>query len=148
MLGITENESLHIQFMNSLWGAGNPVEDINPHYWAAFDDHRYLKWVPKDQLTVSKEDYIKTSCNDNRQAEGENPTIVGEFSLSVADEVERTADWSVDNDPDFYKSWFAAQIKSYEKATNGWIFWSWKTELGDARWDYKREYFPHMSIKV
>ena len=132
--------------MNSLWGAGNPVESIDNPYWAAFDDHRYLKWVPEEQLAVTKDDYIKMSCSDNRQADGEYPTIVGEFSLSVNENVEGSADWSVDNDPSFYQKWFAAQTKSYEK-TFGWIFWSWKTELNDARWDYKREHSTDMAFK-
>ena len=29
-----------------------------------------------------------------------------------------------------------AQQQLYEK-TNGWIYWTWKTELSDIRWDYQ-----------
>src|SRR4051812_16239942 len=65
------------------------------------------------------------------------PTIVGEFSLSVPDNVQWNGDWHPDSNKDFYNRWFAAQIIRYERDTNGWIFWSWKTQLGDYRWSYQ-----------
>jgi hypothetical protein len=65
------------------------------------------------------------------------PTIIGEFSLSVPDNVQWNGDWHPDSNKAFYSQWFAAQIMSYERDTNGWIFWSWKTQLGDYRWSYQ-----------
>ena len=67
------------------------------------------------------------------------PTIVSEFSISPADRVENNADFNYSNQKTFYSRWFAAQINTYERDTAGWVFWSWKTELGgDYRWSYKR----------
>lgn len=37
----------------------------------------------------------------------------------------------------FYADWFAAQINAYEADTLGWIFWTWKSQLGDYRWSYQ-----------
>lgn len=39
---------------------------------------------------------------------------------------------------EFYTKWFAAQVHGYEKSTLGWVFWTWKTGLGDDyRWSYR-----------
>ncbi len=27
--------------------------------------------------------------------------------------------------------------RKYEEYTNGWIFWAWKSQLGDYRWTYQ-----------
>jgi len=78
-LSIASNNQLHVQFMNSLWGSGDPDQYLPNNYFASYDDHRYLKWDSK--VAVSQSSYISTSCSDNR---GVNwPTVVGEFSLSV-----------------------------------------------------------------
>lgn len=50
--------------------------------------------------------------------------------------MQSTSGWATSTQQSFYKNWFAAQIMSYEAHTNGWIFWTWKTQLGDYRWDY------------
>ena len=118
--------------MNSLWGSGNPTEFLSDTTSLAFDDHRYLKYDPS--VGLDHDSYIRTSCNDNRQSE--TPTIVGEWSLSVNGDVEGSPDWSPDTQQDFYSKWFAAQIQNYEKGL-GWVFWSWKSDLGDYRWSYQ-----------
>jgi glucan endo-1,6-beta-glucosidase len=116
--------------MNSLWGSGDPTQYLTDNYFAAYDDHRYLKWsgIPTTQAS-----YLSTSCSDNRG--GNWPTIVGEFSLSVPDDVQWTAGWDPSTQQSFYRQWFAAQAMAYERQM-GWIFWTWKTQLGDYRWGY------------
>jgi hypothetical protein len=131
-LGVASNNFLHIQMMNTKWGSGDPHEYLTNDYFAAYDDHRYVKW--DTSVPVSKDSYIKSSCNDDR---GPNwPTIVGEWSLSVPDDVQWTGDWNPSTQQDFYKKWFAAQVISYERQ-QGWVFWTWKSELGDYRWTYR-----------
>ena len=86
-LNITANNELHIQMMSSLWGSGDPTEYLTDNYFAAYDDHRYIKW--DTSVTVSQESYISTSCNDDLS--GNTPSIVSEWSLSVPDDVQDTA---------------------------------------------------------
>lgn len=113
-------------------------------------DHRYLKW--DTSVTVTKEAYLTNSCTDSRG--GDTPTIVGEFSLSVPDDVQWTdaCTYYLHNtktllipslgtptgsaNTKFYTDWFAAQIMTYEQQL-GWIFWTWKSQLGDYRWSYQ-----------
>lgn len=134
-LGITSNNYLHIQMMNEKWGSGDPTQSLTDNYFAAYDDHRYVKW--DSSVAVDKESYISASCADDRG--GNWPTIVGEWSLSVPDNVEHTADWEPSSNTDFYARWFAAQAIAYEQQ-EGWVFWSWKAQLGDYRWSYKGEF--------
>ncbi len=79
---------------------------------------------------------LSQSPANNPPSDDGNPTVVGEFSLSVPDDVQFTADWDPSTQQAFYTQWFAAQITTYEKDTNGWIFWAWKAQLGDYRWSY------------
>jgi hypothetical protein len=72
-------------------------------------------------------------------SDGDTPTIVGEFSLSVPDDVQWTSTWNPSTQQAFYSQWFAAQVSKYEADTNGWIFWTWKSQLGDYRWSYQGE---------
>jgi len=65
---------------------------------------------------------------------------VSEWSLLVADDLERTSDWdsTKDANKDFYRKFWTAQVVSYEKTAQGWVFWTWKTTgLNDPRWDYQ-----------
>ncbi|RFU34687.1 hypothetical protein B7463_g1653, partial [Scytalidium lignicola] len=131
-LGITQYNELHIQMMNDKWGSGDPTQYLTNNWFAAYDDHRYIKW--DTSVAVSQSSYLSTSCNDNRG--GNTPTIVGEWSLSVPDDVQWTSGWDPSTQQNFYKNWFAAQVMSYEKQ-DGWIFWCWKSQLGDYRWAYQ-----------
>jgi len=131
-LGITSNNYLHIQMMNNKWGSGDPTQYLTNNYFAAYDDHRYLKW--DTSVAVSQSSYLSESCNDDRG--GNTPTIVGEWSLSVPDDVQWTSAWDPSTQQAFYKQWFAAQVMDYEKQ-DGWIFWCWKSQLGDYRWAYQ-----------
>lgn len=118
--------------MGSAWGSGDPNEFLDDDTFAAYDDHRYLKW--DKSVDADKDSYIKASCEDGK--ESESPTIVGEWSLSVKSSVEHDSDWDPSKNQDFYKKWFAAQVIAYEKQL-GWVFWTWKADLGDYRWSYK-----------
>jgi hypothetical protein len=123
--------------MDKLWGSGDPNQYLNDLYYAAYDDHRYLKW--DTSVDVSHDSYISDSCNDNRDSN--TPTIVGEWSLAVPDDVQSTSNWDPSSNTDFYKKWFAAQVHSYEKQ-QGWVFWTWKAQLNDYRWSYQGESAP------
>ena len=65
---------------------------------------------------------------------------MGEFSLSVADNLQYQPEFTPDSNVAWYQKWFAAQIITYEKQ-EGWIFWSWKADwiggVNDWRWSYQ-----------
>lgn len=127
--------------MDELWGSGDPNQYIDDLYYAAYDDHRYLKW--DTSVDASHDSYISESCSDSRDSN--TPTIVGEWSLAVPDDVESTSDWNPDSNTDFYGQWFAAQVHSYEQV-QGWVFWTWKAQLGDYRWSYQGEFVLSLDI--
>jgi aryl-phospho-beta-D-glucosidase BglC (GH1 family) len=134
-LNIGADKALTVQFMANSWGAGNPKSVIGDAPNVAYDDHRYLKWANVEQ---SKQSYIATSCSDSFGSEGNNPIMIGEWSLAVDDNQEKNPDWTPDNEANkaFYTQWWAAQVQTFEKGL-GWAFWSWKTQLGnDWRWSY------------
>jgi hypothetical protein len=134
-LGISANNYLHIEPMNELWGSGNPNQYLTNTYFAAYDDHRYLKY--DSSVTVSQSAYLENSCSANRASDGDTPTIVGEFSLSPPDDVQWTSGWDPSTQQAFYKQWFAAMVTNFESTTDGWVFWTWKSQLGDYRWSYQ-----------
>ncbi|KAF4341403.1 murein transglycosylase [Fusarium beomiforme] len=116
-LKVTSKNRLHIQMMGSLWGSGKPTEFLSDKSFTAFEDHRYLKW--DTSIEVSHDAYIKKSCSDDRNTDG--PTIVGEWSLAVTDNVEKPDAWDPQTQKEFYTKWFSAQVHAYEKHTLGWI---------------------------
>ncbi|KAE8147222.1 putative glucan endo-1,6-beta-glucosidase B [Aspergillus avenaceus] len=131
-LKVHRKDYLHIQMMDKLWGSGDPHEHLTDDYYAAYDNHRYIKWDAN--VRVSKDNYISTSCRDRV---GSNwPLLVGEWSLGVPEDIQETPDWKPFSNKDFYKKWFAAQVMAYEKQ-QGWVFWTWKTQLGEFRWSYR-----------
>lgn len=135
-LNISRDDALHVQYMDTKWGAGNPNQNLTDTFFTAYDSHRYLK----SDLTVpvSQEGYLNTSCNDQLPVAGELPLIVGEWSLGPKTSEEHTPPFQVADDAnkEFYRQWWAAQVIAYEKDL-GWMFWSWRTELNnDYRWSY------------
>jgi len=134
-LGVSANNYLHIQAMNEIWGSGDPTSYLSNTYFLAYEDHRYVKW--DTSVTVSQSAYLHDACTNNRNSDNENPTIVTEFCLSPPDDVQYTSGWDPSTQQSFYANWFAAQINKYEADTLGWIFWTWKTQLGDYRWSYQ-----------
>jgi hypothetical protein len=134
---VPAEQALTVQFMDSAWGAGNPKDVVGSDANIAYDDHRYLKW---SNIEHSKPSYLATSCSDTFGKDGNSPVIVGEWSLAVKDELENTPDWDPKNEANnaFYTQWWASQVQAYEKDL-GWVFWSWKTQLGDDyRWSYRQ----------
>jgi hypothetical protein len=123
--------------MASSWGSGNPSEYLSNSYFTSFDDHRYLKW--DTAVPATHESYIAESCTDNRSSDPAGPTIVGEWSLGVPDDIQWTEGWLPDKNIDFYRAWFKAQVHAYESTAAGWVFWSWKV-TSDVRWSYKGTY--------
>ncbi|KAI5813021.1 glycoside hydrolase superfamily [Pyronema omphalodes] len=134
---IGANDRLHIQMMNEKWGSGNPKQNLPDEWFASYDDHRYIKW---SGTNPTRADYMRASCYDDRG--GNWPVIVGEWSLSVADNAEWSGELSLTQPDavDWYKKWYAAQIMAYEKQA-GWVFWSWKANWiggrNEWRWAYQ-----------
>jgi hypothetical protein len=70
-------------------------------------------------VTTSKDGYISAVCNDNR---GEG-IIIGEWSLSVASEVENNDEFAIRDRPDqidWYRSYWAAQVQTFESPAGGY----------------------------
>ncbi|KAH9900407.1 endo-beta-1,6-glucanase [Xylariomycetidae sp. FL2044] len=129
-------KKLHIAFMGTSWGAGSPKQNLPSDDSLAFEDHRYFRWDTSVPLTHN--DYTSNACWSDRTSSGEAPTLVSEWSLAPPESVENSdGDWTRDNNKDFYKKFFEAQVIGYEKSAAGWFFWSWKTNTGDWRWDYQ-----------
>ena len=122
-----------IYVQSESYGSGNPQQTLENAPQAAYDDHRYLKHA-NPAIDASPSAYLDASCHDDRRRE--SPLIVGEWSLSPPDKVQGNSEWDPSSNVDFYKKWWAAQVKAYEK-TEGWFFWSWKSQLGDYRWSYQ-----------
>jgi len=137
-LKISADKSLTIQMMDSTWGAGNPRQNLTQDATdLAFDNHRYLTY---SSTPATKDDYLHASCTDSfPSADNNKPLVIGEWSLAIKQEVE----WSDEMSPvkeenhAWYRQWWAAQVAAYERES-GWVFWSWKAELGgDWRWSYE-----------
>ena len=138
-LRVPHTRALTIQMMDATWGAGDPHQHQHLPQDArgvALDNHRYLAY---SSTRATKAEYLRASCSDAFLSREDNkPLVVGEWSLAVKQEKE----WSDGFSPvkkgnhDWYRQWWAAQVQAYEKQ-EGWVFWSWKTELGeDWRWSY------------
>jgi hypothetical protein len=138
-LGIPPAAWLHVQLMSEQWAGYNPLGSLNDTFYCANDYHRYLKYDPS--VTQTQAGYLSTSCNDKIATYDGVPNIVSEWSISVASDVEDNADFEVidTNNDGFYKKWFAAQAQTYEREADGWVYWAWKSELGeDYRWSYQQ----------
>ncbi|TID20522.1 glycoside hydrolase family 5 protein [Venturia nashicola] len=137
-ISVSPANQLHVQFMSKSWRAGDPQANLPSNassIW--FDSHRYVKW--DTSVALNQTAYINASCTEDLSVPGETNLVIGEWSLSVANDVENTPAWGVRNSTAhyaFYEQWFKAQTIAYEKQA-GWIFWSWKAELGDWRWSYR-----------
>lgn len=146
-LNIPASNRLHIEMMNEKWGSGPPQQYLTDQVFAAYDDHRYLKYTNDNDINVpgpgqTPSAYLNLSCHDDRG--GNAPTVVGEFSLSVADDVQSSSPLFAPpgDHVAWYARWFAAQIIAYEKQ-EGWLFWSWKADLDDWRWSYQAAVAAH-----
>lgn len=145
-LGVADNDALTLQFMSPSWQAGNAAPYLGPDaVGVSWDNHRYIKYSSTLPLQSA---YLAASCGDAHNLTTTQvtpgytsfPLMIGEWTLSPASVVENDSPvwWIRDGTNDgFYKRWWAAQVRSYEIASAGWLFWSWKAELGDYRWSYK-----------
>ena len=127
--------------MDAKWGSGDPTVSLpSGQYFAAYDDHNYVGF---SSVNPTPSSYLSYSCGDDRG--GNWPVVVGEWSMVVASAQQFDSDfWPTNSGSNlgFYQKWFSAQARVYEKQ-DGWIYWTWKTSgLGDARWDYQREWRP------
>ncbi|RMZ70956.1 glycoside hydrolase family 5 [Pyrenophora seminiperda CCB06] len=136
-LGIPTSSRIHVQYMDTLWGAGDPSSSLPSDSAILFDDHNYVGGaVTATHPNAKQADYMWYTCYiDDRLADGDVPKLVGEWSLTVNAEYSSEFDWKNSANTAFYKQWFVAQQRLYER-TDGWIFWSWRTQLNDPRWDY------------
>ncbi|KAG6555097.1 hypothetical protein Mapa_003132 [Marchantia paleacea] len=140
-LRIPQNRRLHIQMMGTRWGEGNPKQHWGSSpYYALYDDHKYLHW--DEGVPATRRDYMFHSCFDDVGAgvnSQDKPLLVGEWSLSPRDENNFEFDITRSDAVKWYGDWFAAQLKDYEKQ-RGWIFWSWKTNWLNGRFDFRWGY--------
>ncbi|BBN01800.1 glucan endo-1,6-beta-glucosidase [Marchantia polymorpha subsp. ruderalis] len=140
-LNIAQNDRLHIQMMDTRWGEGNPKQHWGSSpYFALYDDHKYLHW--DNGVPATRRDYMYHSCYDDvgtGSNSNDKPLIVGEWSLSPRDEDNSEFDINRSDAVEFYKNWFAAQLKDYEKS-RGWMFWTWKVNWINGRFDFRWGY--------
>ncbi|KAF2444221.1 glycoside hydrolase family 5 protein [Karstenula rhodostoma CBS 690.94] len=147
-LNVPAGERLHVQFMDNLWGSGDPKSHLPSDAAVLFDDHNYVGGAveasshPGRPQDVRQADYMWYTCyTDNRLSDGDTPKVVQEFSLTVDGAVEGNGEfaWAASQNQAFYAQWWNAQQRLYEQ-TNGWIFWTWKVgdELNNPRWSYQR----------
>jgi glucan endo-1,6-beta-glucosidase len=106
----------------------------------AYDDHFYPKYDLSAEEPPSA--YLDRVCTTIPQSADSNPLIIGEWSLSPNDGSEYDEDFAPsDSTKPFYRQYWAAQVRAYEKNALGWVFWSWKTTGGrvgvDPRWNYR-----------
>ncbi|KAL2643905.1 hypothetical protein R1flu_011492 [Riccia fluitans] len=140
-LGVIPSNRLHIMMMNGLWGSGDPNEGLQgiDLGYSLYDDHHYVKWTAS--VPANRNAYMQHSCTNDRG--GNSPTIVGEWSLSTADEDGSEFDIKKGDAVAWYRRWWAAQVLSYEKQM-GWIFWTWKVNWINGhlewRWGYQQAY--------
>jgi hypothetical protein len=136
-LNIPDDQRLHVQFMDQLWGAGDPKSNLPADNNIVFDDHNYVGGaVTSGNPGATTTDYMKYTCyTDDRLSDGDTPKVVQEWSLTVNNGGTPEFEWTNSSNVAFYQQWFIAQQRLYEQ-TNGWIFWSWRTQINDPRWDY------------
>jgi len=132
-LGIAEADKLNIQMMDERWGSGNPDADLTDLDLCAYDDHSYLKY--DTSVAANQDSYLTAACELGSTIGTNWPEVVGEWSISPNDQNDSDLTNDSANIP-FYTNWWSAQVQAYE-TQDGWVFWSWKTNLGDYRWDYQ-----------
>ncbi|KAI5457569.1 glycoside hydrolase superfamily [Mariannaea sp. PMI_226] len=128
-LGIPSNKKLHVQFMSSKWDSGNPrsTSAVANDPMTGYDDHNYIGFALGSN-NGDQTQLMHSACTDSRVVAGQDFAITGEWSMTSS------VDWS---NKDFFNNWFTAQQQLYESpGMDGWVYWTWKTELNDPRWTY------------
>lgn len=148
-LKVSANNRLHIQMMDGRWSpaGGNPTQGLGgiDLSFALYDDHNYRAYDGDCQpshtcfVPPTRRDYLYHSCFED--VGGNSPVIVGEWSLATNYPNSNEFDINKGDAVSWYRSWFGAQMDSYEKQ-KGWIFWTWKVNWiggrNDWRWGYKQ----------
>ncbi|KAI4870992.1 glycoside hydrolase family 5 protein [Hypoxylon rubiginosum] len=135
----TRIRSREDQLGDKSWGSGDPSSHLPDTTFALYDDHRYYKW--DGSVTTTKDGYISAACQDSR---GGSDTVVGEWSLAVADAVQSNDEFQIGNatadQVAWYRQYWAAQAQAFERS-GGWVFWSWKCNwiggVDEWRWCYR-----------
>lgn len=125
---VAADRKLHVQFMSSKWDSGDPRTSaaVANDPMTGFDDHNYIGFALSN--TDDQYSLMHSACTDSRLVSGEGFLITGEWSMTSG------AAWQ---DADFFRKFFTAQQQLYEKpGMDGWVYWTWKTELDDPRWTY------------
>ena len=138
ILAVFPWRELHVQYMSTAWGSGDPTTYLNDTRSTSYDDHRYLKW--DSSVTATKEGYLQAACNDDRG----DDIVVGEWSIAVADDLGSSPEFSIENATssqiEWYQQFWATQVAAYEKSV-GWVFWTWKCNymggVDEWRWCYQ-----------
>lgn len=151
-LQIPSLSRLHIQMMNTRWGAGDPLQALSSaginvnnvtssssnstSSFALLDDHRWIKYDPTISLT--RQAYIQTACTTRADSRDLNSRlVVGEWAMSPAESVQSTGTFAGNQaNKEWYTRFFAAQMQTYEH-DGGFIYWSWRVDLNDYRWSYQ-----------
>jgi glucan endo-1,6-beta-glucosidase len=129
-LNIASNRKLHVQFMSSKWDSGNARDAaaVRNDAWTGFDDHNYIGFALGNDRNRDQGELLRSACRDSRVVAGQDYAITGEWSMTSG------VDWQ---DANFFRRFFTAQQQLYEKpGMDGWVYWTWKTELNDPRWTY------------
>lgn len=136
---VPADKALHVQFMDDKWeqdadGSFPSIKTANMNDAnLAYDDHNY---EAGSVSSPSQSGYMQYTCqNDRRNTDGLSPKFVQEWSLHVNNQDDSDLQAN-DGNAAFFKDWFAAQQQLYEHDAKGWVFWTYRTELGDYRWDY------------
>ncbi|KAF2755754.1 putative endo-beta-1,6-glucanase [Pseudovirgaria hyperparasitica] len=136
-LNVADAARLHVQFMNTNWGAGRPAQNLPADDMLFFDSHTYFSF--ENSKEQSQQSYLTSSCAAQPGSDGDAPVVVGEWSVGINANAGGNGEFEVnsDNNLEFYRQYYGRQVGNFEKLA-GWIFWSWKTEAGnDFRWSYK-----------
>ena len=122
-MNVASSDRLSIQMMDEKWGSGDPKQYLDDLFLAAYDDHQYVKYAG---VQVDKDAYVRFSCNDNRS--GNWPVFVGEWSLSVDTNVQWNDEWNPykEENKDFYRRFWAAQVQAYESTAQGWVSYGFR----------------------
>lgn len=104
-MSIPDNKRLHVQFMDKLWGAGDPKSNLPSFESVVFDDHNYVSGAISQGEAAKQGDYMWYTCNeDDRLTDGDTPKIVQEFSLAVLGSIENSTELTPDANQNFYSS--------------------------------------------
>jgi glucan 1,3-beta-glucosidase len=139
----------------SYWSTYNPLTNTThsqsqPHPTLLLDSHQYYAFPPLANL--ARPEILSRICQTshllrNQSSSTSHPTLIGEFSLetnttSSSSHHPHHQSQNNNNNPSqsqrtWYRLLFEAQIAAYSNS-EGWYFWTWKTEHEIDTWSYRR----------